>query len=106
VHIGLGRLHRIVLIVHGARGTGEVVDLIDLDIERERDVMSDQLEPGMAEKMRDVLLGAGKEVIDTDNLLSALNQPINQMRAQETRAAGDQDSLAWPMMSHDSLVCN
>ena len=35
MHAGLGRLHRIVLIVDGRGGAGEIVDLVDLDVERE-----------------------------------------------------------------------
>ena len=44
MHAGLRRLHRIVLIVNGRGRTGEIVDLIDLQIDRERDVVADQLE--------------------------------------------------------------
>ena len=44
VHAGLGRLHRIVLVVDRRGGAGEIVDLVDLDIERECHVVAHQLE--------------------------------------------------------------
>ena len=44
VHAGLGRLHRIALVVNRRRRTGEIVDLVDLDIERKGHVVADQLE--------------------------------------------------------------
>ena len=41
---GLGRLHRIELIVNRRSRTGEVVDFVDLDKERERHIVPHQLE--------------------------------------------------------------
>ena len=43
-HAGLGRLHRIELVVHGRGGAREIVDLVDLDIEGEGYVVTQQLE--------------------------------------------------------------
>ena len=56
MHAGLGRLHRVVLVVNGRGRAGEVVDLVDLDVEREGDVVAHQLEARMAEQMVDVAL--------------------------------------------------
>ena len=44
VHAGLGRLHRVVLVVDRRGRAGEVVDLVDLDVERKGDVVAQQLE--------------------------------------------------------------
>ena len=44
VHARLGGLHGVVLVVHGRRRAGEIVDLVDLDIERKRHVVTHQLE--------------------------------------------------------------
>ena len=41
---GLGRLHGIELIMDRRGRTGEIVDLVDLDIERKRDVVAQQFE--------------------------------------------------------------
>ena len=55
VHAGLGRLHRVVLVVDRRGRAGEVVDLVDLDVEREGHVVAHQLEARVAEQMRDVV---------------------------------------------------
>jgi hypothetical protein len=60
----LRRLHRIVLVVNGRGRTGEVVDLIDFDVERERHIVTNQLKPMVIEQMIDVAPRAGEEVID------------------------------------------
>ena len=57
MHAGLGRLHRVVLVVHRRGRAGEVVDLVDLDVERERHVVADQLEMLVVEQMLDVAAG-------------------------------------------------
>ena len=51
-HAGLGRLHRIALVMDGRRGTGQIVDFVHLDIEREADVVANQLEIGMLQQWR------------------------------------------------------
>ena len=52
VHAGLGRLHRIVLIMDRRGGAGQIVDLIDLDIERKCHVVADQFEAMVVEHAR------------------------------------------------------
>jgi hypothetical protein len=44
MHASFGRLHGIVLAVDRRGRAGKVVDLVDLDIERERHVVAHQLE--------------------------------------------------------------
>ena len=56
VHAGLGRLHRIELVVDRRGRAGEVVDLVDLDVERKGHVVAHQLEARIAEQVRDVAL--------------------------------------------------
>ena len=48
---GLGRLHRIELIMDRRGRAGEIVDLVDLDIERKRDVVAQQLEMRIVEQI-------------------------------------------------------
>jgi hypothetical protein len=93
VHARLGGLHGIVLVVNGRRRTGEIVDLVDLDIERERHVVTHQLEPLGADEMSDVALGAGEEVVDADDIRAPLQQSLAQMRAEEAGPAGHQNAL-------------
>ena len=55
MHAGLGGLHRIVLVVHRRGRAGHVVDLVDLDVERECHIVAGQLEMLVVEQMLDVL---------------------------------------------------
>ena len=98
VDAGLGGLHRIVLIVHGRGRAGQVVDLVDLDIERKRDVVAHQLEPRMTDEMREVVLVAGEEVVHAEDVVARRQQALAKMRAQEAGPAGDEDSLHGQML--------
>jgi hypothetical protein len=55
VHAGLGRLHRVELVVDRRGRAGEVVDLVDLDIEREVTSWRISSKCGIAEQMGDVV---------------------------------------------------
>lgn len=94
VHAGLGRGDGVVLVMDRRGRAGEVVDLVDLDIERKGHVMAHELEPGMVVQVLDVALGAGKEVVGADHLMPLFKQAVGQVRAEETGAAGDQDAFA------------
>ena len=76
VHAGLGRLHRIVLIVNWRSQAGEIVDLLHLDIERVRDVVPHQLESRVADQMRDVLPAAAEEIIDAQHVVTLLQETL------------------------------
>jgi len=58
------------LVVDGGGWAGEVIDFIDLDVEREANVVSYELEVGVLEKVMDVILGACEEVIDAYYLVT------------------------------------
>ena len=93
VHARLGGLHGIMLVVNGRCRAGEIVDLVDLDIERESNVVTYQLEPLSADEMGDVALGAGEEIIDADDVRAPLQQALAQMRAEEAGAAGHENTF-------------
>ena len=90
VHAGLGRLHGVVLVVDGRGRAGEIVDFIDLDIEREGHVVTHELEARVAEQVLDVALGAGEKIIDADDVVAVGDQAIAEMRAEKAGAAGYQ----------------
>jgi hypothetical protein len=89
----LRRLHRVELIVDGRGRAGEVVDLVYLDIEREGDVMAHQFETRLLQEVGDVVLPAGEKIIDTQNILALRDEPLAQVRAEESGAARHQDPL-------------
>ena len=90
MHAGLGRLHRVVLVVHRRGRAGEVVDLVDLDIEREGYVVAHQLEARLAHQVRDVGPAAGEEVVDAQHLVAVGQEPLAQEAADEPGPAGHQ----------------
>jgi hypothetical protein len=91
----LRRLHGVELIVDRRGGTGEVVDLVDLERQRHRDVVRISLE--------DRVRAAGaatfarvprEEVVEAQHFVSLGEQSLAEMRADEARAAGDEHALA------------
>ena len=92
-HAGLGGLHGVALVVDGRGRAGEVVDLVHLHIEREADVVADQLEVRVALQVRHVGVGPGVEVVRADDVAALAHQPLAQVRAEEAGPARDQDAL-------------
>ncbi len=80
---GLGRLHRIELVVHGRGRAGQVEDLIRLHIERERHVVAQELESRVAEEGRDVVARARVEIVHAQDFVSLGQQTLAQVRAYE-----------------------
>src|SRR5579883_1648242 len=74
--------------------TGEVVDRIDFDEERETNVVAHRLEAAILEEMRKVLFPAGKIIIDAEHFVALGDQPLAEMGAEEAGAAGYQDTLS------------
>jgi hypothetical protein len=54
--------------------------------------MTDDLEAGAAEEMRDVLPRACEEIVETDDLMPVCQEPLAQMGADETGPAGNEDA--------------
>src|SRR5438046_8609010 len=92
MHARLGGLHRIELIMDRRGRTCEVVDLVDLDIERKGNVMADELESGLTDERENVVAHAREEVVHADHVVAMLQQSFAKMRAQKSGAAGDEDA--------------
>jgi hypothetical protein len=67
--------------------------------------VADELEPRVVMQMIDVAFGAGEEVVDAEHFVALLQQSIAQMRAEEARAAGDQDAPAGIVVAHSRPYC-
>src|SRR5262249_14421763 len=75
------------MLVMDRRGRArQVVDLIDLQIKREREIVADQLKKLLVKEVLDVASGAGKEVINTQDQRTVRKEMLAQMRAEEARA--------------------
>lgn len=68
----LGRLNRVELVVDRARRTGEIIDLVDLDIEWKANVVPHELEARMASEVIKIALVPSKQVIDAKDFIAAL----------------------------------
>ena len=66
MHASLGGLNGIALVVNRRCGTSEIVNLIDLDVERKRHVVAQQLEPLVILEVIDVAMRPGEEVVEAE----------------------------------------
>ena len=94
VHADLGGLHGVEPVVDRGGRTGEVVDLVDLDVERERDVVPDGFEAGVRQCRGDVVPRSREVVVDAQDLVAAREQAFTEMGAEEPRPAGHQYPLS------------
>ena len=74
-------------------------DPVHLDEQGVDDVVADELEIGVGEEMPDVVLAAGEEIVDADDVVALAEEALAEMAAQKSRAARDQDA------SSCSLLC-
>ena len=94
MHRGLGRLDRVVLVMHRRSRAGQIVDLVDLHVEREGHVMAHEFEAGMVVQVIDVALVASEKVIETQHLVTLRQQTIDQVRADEPRTPRHENAFA------------
>ena len=93
VHARLCRLHRIVLIVDGRSWTGEIVDLVDLKIDRECHIVANELKAFVIEQMLDVATHASEEIVEANDFRTFFQQPFAQMRAEKPGSTCHQNAL-------------
>ena len=75
-----------------------MVNLVNLEVERERHVVADKLELWMQQEMRHIRFRARIEIVDAKNLVSALEQAVAQVRADE--ACSTSDDNAFRLLDH------
>src|SRR6516165_2179288 len=76
VYAGFGGLHWIELIMNRRRWARQIVDLVGLNVERERDVVPHQFEARVIHEMRDIRLGASEEIVDAQHVVSGGKQTL------------------------------
>src|SRR5690349_21473532 len=80
---------------------GEVIHLIDCEVERKSHVVAHRFEARMFAQPLDVALCAGKIIVDADNAGTLAKEPLAKMRAQEARSAGYQHTR---FQVHESAI--
>ena len=88
----------IVLVVNGRGRAGEIVDLVDLDVERKGHVMPQQLKAGMAEQVCDVVAWCRCRNCRRTSRLPHGSSRSQRWRAQKAGAARNE----YCFLSYDS----
>ena len=91
MHTGFNRLNGILLIVDRRRGTCQIVNLIDFQIEGKGDIMADKLKMTVVHQMINIPLVSCEKIVNTDDIVSVLQKPLAEMGAEKTASAGDKN---------------
>ena len=75
-HRRFDRLDRIELVVSRSGRAGEIVDLVNLQPDRDRHIMPNQLEIGAAQQVSYIAFLAGKEVVEADDIMPCFDHPL------------------------------
>src|SRR5690606_2821578 len=86
-HGYFGGRHRIVLIMDRRRGAGEVEGRIDLGVEGKADIVAQEFKWRMGQEVSDIRLCTGEEIVDVRHFIAALDEPVDEMRADKACAA-------------------
>jgi len=70
-----------------------VVNLVDLEENRQRYVVTNELEIGSRKQMGNVGLLCRKKIIEADHVVTFLHQAFAHVRAEEASASSYQNSL-------------
>jgi hypothetical protein len=89
---GLGGFDGVELVVRRGGGAGEVVDLVDLELEGVADVVADEFEAFVVEEVLDVALSAGEEVVEADDFVAFVEEAFAEVGTEEAGSAGDEDA--------------
>ena len=83
MNVHLGGLNRVVLIVDRRRRTGQVVNRIDLHIKRKGNVVANEFKIRIPYQRGDISFGTRVEIVDTEDIVSILEEALAEMGAQE-----------------------
>jgi hypothetical protein len=92
-------LNRVELVVYGRGGARQVVDLVDLDVERKSNVVPQDLEARVSQQVCYVVAIAGVEIVHAQDIITFAEQPLAKMRAEESCSSGHQDAFT-PRIPH------
>jgi len=74
--------------------------LVDLEIDREGHIVSDELEVLVVEQMLDVRARAGKKVVEANDVGALRQQAFAQVRPEKSGAVSNKDSSLEMHISH------
>jgi hypothetical protein len=103
MNAGFRRLNRIMLIMDRGSGTCQVIDAINLHVQREGNVVTDQFESRICEEMLYVSLAAGEKIVYANHISAVFEQSLTQVGAQEAGATGYQGLMARVVVLHSGV---
>src|SRR5436309_3222546 len=84
----------------GGCRTGQVIDLVHLDVEREGDIVPHDFKMRIAEEMRDVVLCAGKKIVDAQHIVTRRQETLAKMRSEKPGSAGHEHACSQTISAH------
>jgi hypothetical protein len=90
VYAGLGRLHRIVLIMDRGGWAGQVIDLVGFNIERKGNVVPDDFKITVIEQALEVTTRASEIIVNANDVRPMLEQTLAEMGAEKSGASSNQ----------------
>jgi hypothetical protein len=81
--------------------TCQIVNLIDFEKHRHSDIVAEKLEIIPAQKVLDVQLAPGKEIIEADHVVVFIHEPLAQVRSEKPRSAGNENSQSFHIKSFE-----
>lgn len=87
------RFDGVELIVSGRGWAGHVIDLVDFEEDRQGYVVPDQFKIWSAQKVSDILLLSGKEIVEANHIVPVIDQAFAHMGTEESGAASYEYAL-------------
>ena len=92
MHTGFRRLYWIILVVDWGSRTGQVENLVHFHVKRKCDVVTQQIEPRVAQEMGNIALRSRVEIVRAQDVSALLDQSIAQMGTEESCPPGNEYS--------------
>jgi hypothetical protein len=84
---GLGRLHRIKLVMDRRSWAGEVVDFVHLNIEWVGHIVAKEFKVFVVQQVMNISSVPSEKVVDTQHFVSFLEEAVTQVATQKTATA-------------------
>lgn len=88
-HRGLHRFNGIVLVVNGRRGTGQIINLINLQLDWINDIVPKHLKMLVPHEVLNIFAPPSEKIIEAKNLMTRFNHTITEVTPKKTRSSGD-----------------
>ena len=94
VYVCSNRMQRIMLVMYRSGRASEIVDLINLNVERKSNVLAYKFKVILTVQMSNVAFRARKIIVDTHDLMAGFEELVAQMRTKKAGAASYKNGLA------------